>query len=266
MVESLRSRRFIRVGTGLVLVWSLAPWGYMVGMSLGTTEGLWEPYRTILTSPSLHLLSFLKNSLLIAGCSAFLAVGIALLAAFAMTRLALPGGMGLLLGILAVSLFPQISIVGMLFEIMSQMGLINRYPALVFPYVAWVLPLTLWILVSYCSTIPRELDEAAVVDGCSPRQLLRRVIAPLAVPGMISAGLLALLFALNEFLFALMLTTDFQAQTIPVGLALFQGVHGQMPWAQLMAAATLTTLPVVLLAVVCQRWIVQGMTAGAVKG
>jgi multiple sugar transport system permease protein len=119
--------------------------------------------------------------------------------------------------------------------------------------------------VSYFAQIPRDLDRAALVDGCSRLQILRKILLPVAMPGVIATALLAFIFAFNEFLFALMLTTDYRARTIPVGIALFEGLHGQIPWGEIMAAAALTTVPVILLALIFQRRIIQGLTQGAVK-
>jgi multiple sugar transport system permease protein len=163
-------------------------------------------------------------------------------------------------------MFPQISLVSYLFKVMTRLGWINTYNALILPYIAWILPLSLWILTSYFSQIPRELDRAAYVDGCSQWQALRKVIFPVAAPGLFSTGLLAFIFAFNEFMFALMLTADHRARTIPVGIALFQGLHGEIPWGNIMAASTLTTFPVIILTIFFQRHIIQGLTRGAVKG
>ena len=149
---------------------------------------------------------------------------------------------------------------------MAALGWINSYPALVLPYIAWILPLSLWILTSYFARIPADLDRAALIDGCSRLAVLRKVILPVAAPGIFSTALLAFILAFNEFLFALMLSTDHAARTVPVGIALFQGLHGEIPWGVVMAASTLTTLPVILLTLVFQRRIVQGLTRGAVKG
>ena len=149
---------------------------------------------------------------------------------------------------------------------MGTLGLINTYAALVLPYTAWILPLSLWILTSYFAQVPADLDRAAVVDGCTRLAALRKVVLPVAAPGIFSTALLAFIFAFNEFLFALMLTTDHAARTVPVGIALFEGLHGQIPWGVVMAASTLTTIPVVLLTLFFQRRIVEGLTRGAVKG
>lgn len=225
-----------------------------------------DNYRSVLAVGSLHFLDYLRNSLIVSGASAFLCVFIAGLAAYAITRLALPGKMFILFFVLAVSMFPQVSIVGYLFKFMAGIGWTDTYLALIFPYIAWILPLSLWILVSYLAQIPRDLDEAARIDGATRLQTLRKVIFPITLPGFLSCFLLAFIFAFNEFLFALLLTTTHHARTIPVGIALFQGLHGETPWGNIMAAATITTVPVVILTVIFQRHIIQGLTRGAVKG
>jgi multiple sugar transport system permease protein len=119
--------------------------------------------------------------------------------------------------------------------------------------------------VSYFSQIPEDLDKAGLMDGCSRLRILIKIIFPVAAPGVFSAGLLAFVVAFNEFLFALMLTTDYTARTVPVGIALFQGLHGETPWGEIMAAATITTIPVVIITLVFQRRIIHGLTRGAIK-
>jgi len=223
-------------------------------------------FHAVLASESSHFMAFVRNTLIVSAASAVISVCIASMAAYAVTRLSFRGKMAFMLVILALSMFPPISLVGYLFKLMSGLGWINTYQALVFPYVAWTLPLSLWILVSYFSNIPRDLDRAGLVDGCSRLQILIKVIFPVAAPGIFSTALLSFIFAFNEFMFALMLTTDYSARTIPVGIALFEGLHGQIPWGEIMAAATMTTIPVVILALIFQRRIIQGLTRGAVKG
>lgn len=276
-MRALRLRSLLTLAAALfMLLFCLVPFGYMVLTSLARQpdylrghEGIaltLGHYHDILTTQSLHFIDYLRNSLVISGVSAACAVAIAALAAYVLTRLRIPGKGVILFGILAASLFPQVSLVSYLFKVMNALGWIDTYPALILPYIAWVLPLSLWILVSYFAQIPRDLDRAAQVDGCSRRQILLRVILPVAAPGIFSTFLLAFVFAFNEFLFALILTTDYQARTIPVGIALFQGLHGEIPWGHIMAASVFTTLPVVALTLIFQRRIVQGLTRGAVKG
>jgi multiple sugar transport system permease protein len=223
-------------------------------------------FVSVLGTTSLHFPDYLRNSLVVSGASAALCVGLASPAAYAITRLPLPGRIPFLLIVLAVSMFPPVCLVSYLFQVMGRLGWINTYPALVLPYTAWILPLSLWILTSYFAQVPADLDRAAVVDGCSRLAVLRKVVLPVAAPGIFSTALLAFIFAFNEFLFALMLTTDHAARTVPVGIALFEGLHGEIPWGVVMAASVLTTVPVVLLTLVFQRRIIQGLTRGAVKG
>jgi multiple sugar transport system permease protein len=276
MRENRIKKIIMYIGMVFCLTFCLFPFVYMLAVSLSTRADFLsqqvtfkftlDNFRAVLTDPSLHFLDYLRNSIVVSLLSAFFCVAIASSAAYAITRLKFPGKMYLLFFALAVSMFPQIGLVGYLFKFMTRLGWINTYQGLLFPYTAWILPLSLWILVSYFSQIPRELDKAALVDGCTYWQSLRKIILPVAAPGVLSVFLLSFIFAFNEFMFALMLTTDYKARTIPVGIALFQGLHGQTPWGNIMAASVVTTLPVVILTLVFQRRIISGLTRGAVKG
>jgi multiple sugar transport system permease protein len=276
VTERTVRRWLIGGGTVVVLICALLPVGTMLLTSFATdptylTAGTplhftTDHYRAVLGDASLHFLDYLRNSLIVSAVSAFCAVFLAALAAYAVTRLPLPGKAAVLVAVLAFSMFPQVSLLSYLFKLMTRLGWIDTYPALILPYIAWVLPLALWILVAYFAQIPRDLDRAALVDGCSRWQILRKVLLPVAAPGIFSTLLLAFIFAFNEFIFALMLTTDFRARTIPVGIALFEGLHGEIPWGRITAAASFTVLPVIAVTLVFQRRIVQGLTRGAVKG
>jgi len=222
-------------------------------------------YLDILTQQNLHFLDYLRNSVVVAGVTALLSAVIGACAAYAVSRISFPGKIALIFTVLALSMFPQICIIGYLFKFMSNLGWINTYNALILPYISWSLPIALWILMSYFSQIPRELDKAARVDGASRIQTLFKVILPLALPGFLSTILLVFMFSFNEFLFALMLTTDFRARTVPVGIALFQGLHGELPWGYIMSASALSAIPVILIALFFQKYIIQGLTHGAVK-
>ena len=204
----------------------------------------WRNFAAVLASEHLHLLSYLRNSLLVASASALLCLAVSAPAAYALTRIRFGRRSAVLMTVLAVSMFPQVSLVGYLFKLMSTLGWINTYLALIFPYAAMALPLCLWILVSYFAQLPQDLDRAGLADGCTRLQVLVKILLPVAAPGLFSTGLLAFIFAFNEFLFALMLTTDHRAGTLPVIMAMFEGVHGQVPWGEIMAAATIATLPV----------------------
>ena len=265
----------VGIGAVLTLFFCLSPFVYMLLTALSRDADFLRPetpylltlshIRTVLASESIHFLAHLRNSVVISLASACIAVFTAALAAYAVTRLPFPFKGTFMLIVLALSMFPEISLVSYLFTIMSGLDWINTFQALIFPYVAWTLPLTLWILVSYFSQIPEDLDKAGLMDGCSRLRILIRIIFPVAAPGVFSAGLLAFVVAFNEFLFALMLTTDFTARTVPVGIALFQGLHGETPWGEIMAAATITTIPVVILTLAFQRRIIHGLTRGAIK-
>ena len=257
------------------ILFCLAPFGYMILTGFSRYANFLSPetpwiatsanFRAVMASDSLHFMAFIRNSIIISAASAVISVFFASLAAYAITRLPMFGKLPLMFFILALSMFPPVSLVGYLYKLMTALGWINTYQALILPYVAWTLPLSLWILVSYFSRIPRDLDRAGLIDGCSRMQILFKIIFPVAAPGIFAALLLAFIFAFNEFLFALMLTTDHAARTIPVGIALFEGLHGQIPWGEIMAAATMATVPVVVLALIFQRRIIQGLTRGAVK-
>jgi len=276
MSEERQVLLLYRAGALGMMIFSLAPILYMALTAASRRpDFLSHPagfeftgahFFSVLRTTSLHFPAYLRNSLVVSAASAALCVGVASPAAYAITRLPLPGRAFFLLSVLAVSMFPPVSLVGYLFQVMGKLGWINTYPALVLPYTAWILPLSLWILSSYFAQVPKDLDRAALVDGCSRLAILRKVVFPVAAPGIFSTALLAFIFAFNEFLFAMMLTTDHAARTVPVGIALFEGLHGEIPWGVVMAASILTTVPVVLLTLVFQRRIIHGLTRGAVKG
>jgi multiple sugar transport system permease protein len=276
----MRSKKFKSgftiAGAFFMMAFCLTPFIYMLVISFGENpeilsdsssyEFTFENYLSILTIQSLHFIDYLRNSLIISAISAILSVFIASLSAYAITHLPLPGKVYILLFVLAISMFPQISLIGYLFKFMAELDWINTYYSLVFPYIAWSLPLSLWILTSYFAKIPKDLNEAALIDGCSRWQALYKVILPVASPGLFSTLLLAFIFGFNEFMFALMFTIDHKARTVPVGIALFQGLHGETPWGSIMAASALATIPIVILTIIFQKHIIQGLTRGAVKG
>jgi multiple sugar transport system permease protein len=275
MREERVKKILVCAGAIFTLLFCLAPFFYMLFTGLSRHADFLRPgtpfiltfshLRTVLTSESIHFLAYLRNSVIVSAASAVITVFAASMAAYAVSRLPIPGKGLFMLFILAVSMFPEVSVVSYLFKIMSALGWVNTQQALIFPYVAWTLPLSVWVLVSYFSQIPQDLDRAGLMDGCSRFNVLVRIIFPVAAPGVFSAGLLAFIVAFNEFLFALMLTTDYSSRTVPVGIALFQGLHGEIPWGEIMAAATITTIPVVLITLIFQRRIIHGLTRGAIK-
>jgi trehalose/maltose transport system permease protein len=275
MSEEAVKKILVCLGVIFTLLFCVAPFFYMLFTGLSRHVDFLRPgtpfiltfshLRTVLTSESIHFLAYLRNSVMVSAASAVITVSAASMAAYAVTRLPIPGKGLFMLFILAVSMLPEVSVVSYLFKIMSALGWVNTQQALIIPYVAWTLPLSLWVLVSYFSQIPQDLDRAGLMDGCSRFRVLVKIIVPVAAPGVFSTGLLAFIVAFNEFLFALMLTTDYSARTVPVGIALFQGLHGEIPWGEIMAAATITTIPVVLITLIFQRRIIHGLTRGAIK-
>jgi len=205
------------------------------------------------------------NSLAVGAATTALALALAAPAAFAIARLDLPGRGVLLGGALAISMFPPIATASPLYVGLRAIGLLDTLPGLVVPYTSFSLPLALWLLTGTFRALPAELYAAARVDGCTPFGAFRRVLLPLAAPGLATAALLVFVFAWNELLYAITFVTSPSRRTVPVALALFGGEFRD-PWVVLAAASTVSTLPAVLVAVAFQRRLVAGLTAGAVKG
>src|SRR3954447_10437820 len=211
--------------------------------------------------------SSLRNSIGIALISTFIAVLLATSAAYAIARLDFPGKRVVLGAALAIAMFPQISVVSPLFDIWRQIGLYDTWIGLIIPYLTFTLPLAIWVLSAFFREIPWELEQAAQADGATPFQAFRRVIAPLAAPGMFTAAILVFVFAWNDFLFAISLTSTNRARTAPAAIAFFQGTSQfEQPTGQIAAAAVVITVPVVIAVLIFQKRIVSGLTSGAVKG
>ena len=206
-----------------------------------------------------------RNSLVVAAATTLFCVTVGALAAYALARLEFRGKALILGFILAVSMFPQISIVSPLYLLLREMRLINTYPGLIMPYMTFAMPLTVWLLVGYFRQLPKDLEEAALVDGASRLKAFTTIIIPLAMPGLATTAILAFIYCWNEFLFALSFTLGPERQTVPVAIALFRGEY-QVPWGEILAASVLATAPVAAMVLLFQRRIVQGLTSGAVKG
>jgi multiple sugar transport system permease protein len=190
---------------------------------------------------------------------------ISIFAGYALARLRMRFKGLMLGGLLIVSMFPQISIAGPVWRILDAFGWLNSYQGLILPYVTLTLPLGVWIVASFFKELPRELEDAARIDGCGHLQTLFKIIFPLAAPGIFTAAILVFIYAWNEFFFALLIMTQKQVQTLPVGIALFQGQY-TLPWGEIAAASTVATVPLVLLVFLFQKRIVRGLSAGAIKG
>ena len=209
----------------------------------------------------------LLNSLLVAGSVVTLSLVLSLMAAWAFGRVEFRGRGLLLMLILAASMLPQVAVLSGMFELVRALAMYDTLGALVVADLVLTLPFTVWVLVTFMRQLPKELEEAAAMDGVGVLTLVFRVFMPLLWPAMVATGLLAFIAAWNEFLFALTFTLSTEARTVPVAIALISTASGfELPWGKIMAASVIVTLPLVALVVVFQRRIVAGLSAGAVKG
>jgi len=264
-----------RVGLVLLVLFAAFPFYWAVVASftpeatlfreptLWPRELILEHYRALFAERD--FLTPVKNSLIVAGTTTVFCVTIGAFAAYALARIEFAGKRVVLAFILAVTMFPQISIVSPLYMLLRGMHLINTYPGLVLPYVTFAMPLAVWLLVGFFRQLPPDLEEAAMVDGASRWQSFTRVILPLTGPGLATTAILTFIYCWNEFLFALSFTLGPERYTVPVAIALFRGQY-QVPWGQILAATVIATAPVAVIVLLFQRRIVQGLTAGAVKG
>lgn len=209
----------------------------------------------------------LLNSTIVAGMTVLLSQMVGAVAAYALARLPFRGNNLLLYTLLAMTTFPAIAILGSLFEMVRFLRLYNTVWALILTYSTFTLPFTVWVLTNFFKSIPRELEEAALVDGATPLQTLWLILLPLAAPGIVTTGLLVFIASWNEFLYALTFTIDKNARTVPVAISQFSGVSTyELPWGSIMAASVVVTIPLIILVLIFQRRIIAGLTVGAVKG
>jgi multiple sugar transport system permease protein len=264
------------VGAVLILVYTLTPIFWMLSLSLKPGGDIsnkqflpsrWslENYRTVFQTDLFT--SALRNSIGISLISTALGVVIAMFAAYAIARLDFPGKKLILSVALAIAMFPVVSLVGPLFNMWRAVGLFDTWPGLIIPYVSFTLPLSIWTLSAFFREIPWEMEQAAQVDGATPWQAFRKVIVPLAAPGVFTTAILAFFAGWNDFVFGVSLTSTNNARPVPAALAFFTGASQfQEPTAAIAAAAVVVTVPIVIVTLVFQRRIVAGLTAGAVKG
>jgi multiple sugar transport system permease protein len=259
----------------MVILYALVPVAWIASLSLKDPSQLgdgkffsgvsFDNYSQIFKEDFFN--AALINSLLIAGIATLISIVLAAMAAYALARLDFAGKTLILSGALAVAMFPPVSIVGSLFNIWRSIGLYDTYPGLIIPYMTFTLPLAIYTLSAFFREIPWELEQAAQVDGATPFQAFRKVIVPLAAPGVFTAAILVFIFAWNDFLFANTLTSTSKAQTVPAALAFFSGgSRFSDPIGAISAAAVVVTIPIIIMVLIFQRRIVAGLTAGAVKG
>lgn len=276
LAKKLISKAAFLMLLAVILIFTVFPFYYAIltsfesGSELFTVEYWFSSfdlanYRSVLSQESFVI--SIWNSVFVAFSTVVIAMAFGLTAAYALGRVQFRGRGAVLMIVLSVSMFPQVAVLSGLFEVIRALNLYNDPLALVFSYIIFTLPFTVWILTTFMRQLPKELEEAAIVDGASPLTTLFRVFIPLMWPAMATTGLLAFIAAWNEFLFALTFTLTDSERTVPVAIALITGgSQHELPWGNLMAASVIVTVPLVILVLIFQRRIVSGLTAGAVKG
>lgn len=274
-----RTKAWWWVGGLAIVLYCMFPVAWIVSLSLKAPSDLdngsflpsavtWQNYELILTGSASELfLPALRNSVGICLIATAVAVVLAALCAYAVARLDFPGKAFVLGLSLAVSMFPVISIVTPLFNIWRAIGLFDTWAGLVIPYLSITLPLSIWTLTAFFREIPWEMEQAAQVDGATTAQAFRKVIVPLAGPGVATTAIIAFFLAWNDFVYGISLTSTEAARPVPAALAFFTGASQfEEPTGAISAAAVIVTIPVVVLVLLFQRQIVAGLTQGAVKG
>jgi multiple sugar transport system permease protein len=273
-----RNARWWTLWGALILIWAFFPLLWMISLSFKDPnvfrsaeptffpkQWVWTNYDTVF-SDSLFT-SALRNSIGISILATALAVVVAMFAAYAIARLDFPGKRLLLSMALGIAMFPQAALVGPLFNMWRNLGIYDTWIGLIIPYLTFALPLSIWTMSAFFRQIPWEMEKAAQVDGATGWQAFRKVIVPLAAPGVFTTAILTFFFCWNEFLLAISLTSTDRARTVPAALSFFTGASQfQSPVTAIMAASVVVTIPVVIIVLVFQRRIVAGLTAGAVKG
>ncbi len=265
---------------GVILIYTIFPfyWAFISSITPNsrlfvTPVQYWPQDPTILNYQLVmsnnNFLIALMNSAIVSVSVTALALIVGSLAAYALGRFKFGGRSVVLYTVLAMTMFPQIAVLGSLYTMISAFRLYNTLWALIITYMIFTLPFTVWVLTNFFKAMPRELEEAAYVDGATPFQTFYKILLPLAAPGMVTTGLLAFIAAWNEYLFALSFTQTPEKRTVTIAITAFEGVTAssfEQPWGQIMAASVLVTIPLIVLTLIFQKRIIAGLTAGAVKG
>lgn len=277
----MKNRIGLVVGCLLIMVWCLLPVAWIISLSFKSQAAItngspgflpsdgggagWANYRDVLDND--QFLLAIRNSIFISLIATLLSVIVATLAAYAIARLEFRGKKAVLTIALAIAMFPVVSLVGPLFDMWRAIGLYDTWPGLIIPYMSFTLPLAIWTLSAFFREIPWEMEQAAQVDGATSWQAFRKVIVPLAAPGVFTAAILTFFFAWNDFVFGISLTSTESARPIPASLSFFVGSDPfNRPASLLAAGAVIATIPIVIIVLIFQRKIVAGLTSGAVKG
>jgi trehalose/maltose transport system permease protein len=276
MIPAIGKKGLVGLLIGAIIVFNVFPFFWAVVTSLRTGSELFNtdllPKNPTVTnyvqvfreqSFALHIL----NSVSTATLTVLISIGLGFLAAYALSRDRFQGRRLILQAFLLISIFPQIGILSGLFELIRALGLYNRKFGLSLTYIIITLPMTVWLLTHFLRQIPRQIEEAAIIDGAGTWTIITRILIPLMAPSLVTTGLLAFIAAWNEFLFAYTFTLTDESITVPVSIAQMSGASAQeLPWGNIMAASVIVTLPIVALVLIFERRIVSGLTAAAVKG
>jgi len=267
---------YLWLAVAAIVLFCLFPFYWLVSISLKTGEDL-RSGSVIPQSPSLDnyqsifgnddFIRALLNSAVVSIATTVLALVVGSFCAYALARLRFNGKFLILALVLSITTFPAIAIAAPLFRLWSDVGIYNTWIGLIIPNLTFALPLAIYILVSFFKEIPKDLEEAALVDGATYFQAFRKVVVPLAAPGLATAGILTFIGTWNEFLFAITLTSSSSARTVPAAIAFFTGsTQFELPLGTISAASVVISVPLIFLVLFFQKRIVAGLTAGAVKG
>lgn len=276
MNNKLAKRIWFALAVVAMIIFSVFPFYYAIITSMKTGTSLFEVSYFPSSFDFTNYFSLFENqpfgrniinSVMVAFSVVVISLIISVTASFALGRINFRGKKHILLSILCVSMFPQVAVLSGLFEMVKMFGIYNSLWSLVLAYMIFTLPFTIWVLTTFMKQLPAELEEAAIVDGCSTFTIIFKVFMPMMVPAMVTTGLLAFIAAWNEFLFALTFILSNTERTVPVAIGLISGTSQyELPWGGIMAASVIVTVPLVFLVLVFQRQIVSGLTSGAVKG
>ena len=280
-MKNLKTNLGTLVGVVLILLWCLLPVAWIISLSFKSQAAVdngssgffpksgggagFDNYRDVLTDGGFR--HAIVNSIGISLIATALSVTLATLAAYAVARLEFKGKRFVLTTALVIAMFPVVSLVGPLFDLWRTLGIYDTWIGLIIPYMSFTLPLAIWTLSAFFREIPWEMEQAAQVDGATSWQAFRKVIVPLAAPGVFTAAILTFFFAWNDFVFGISLTSTERARPIPAALSFFVGADPfNRPASLLAAGAVVSTIPIIVIVLLFQRKIVAGLTAGEVKG
>jgi multiple sugar transport system permease protein len=267
---------YLWLAVAAIVIFCLFPFYWLVNISLKTGPQLSEA-KLFPSPPSLNnyksifqdsnFTHALLNSVIVSLTTTVLALVFGSFCAYALARLKFKGKFFILAAVLSITTFPAIAIAAPIFKLWTDIGLFDTIPGLIIPYITFTLPLAIYILTSFFKEIPKDLEEAALVDGATNFQAFYKVVIPLAAPGLATAGILTFIFAWNEFLLAVTLTSSPAARTVPAAIAFFTGsTQFEQPLGTISAASVVISIPLIIMVLLFQKRIVAGLTAGAVKG